>query len=157
MENWKVKLTAGQTLTEEKIQRSIFQEVSLSPQIFVIATMSLNYITKKCTGGYKLKKSQEKINPRMYMADIKVLAKNEKELETMRIYSQYIGMELGIKKYASRIMEKAKRETTDGIELPNQEIIRTLGKKENYLYLGISEADTIKQIEMKGKNTSEQR
>ena len=36
----------------------------------------------------------------MYMDDIKVFAKNEKELEilvqTIRIYSQYIGIELGI-------------------------------------------------------------
>ena len=31
-------------------------------------------------------------------------------------------------------------------------IIRTLGEKETYKYLGILEADTIKQVEMKEKN-----
>ena len=38
------------------------------------------------------------------------------------------------------------------VELPNQVVIRTFGKQETYKYLGISEADTIKQVEMKEKN-----
>ena len=37
------------------------------------------------------------------------------------------------------------------MELPNQDKIRTLGEKETYEYLGILEADTIKQVEMKDK------
>ena len=39
----------------------------------------LNHILRKCTNGYKLSKSQEKINHLMYMDDIKLSAKNEKE------------------------------------------------------------------------------
>ena len=35
------------------------------------------------------------------------------------------------------------------MELPNPEKIKTLGEKETYKCLGILEADTIKQIEMK--------
>ena len=49
---------------------------------------------------------------------------------------------------------------TDGMELPNQEKIRTLGEKETHKYLGILKADTIKHVEMKGmflKNTSGER
>ena len=38
---------------------------------------------------------------------------------------------------------------TEGIELPNQEKIRTLGPKETYKYLEILEVDIIKQTEMK--------
>ena len=41
---------------------------------------------------------------------------------------------------------------TEGKELPNQEKIRMLGEKETYKYLGILEADGIKQSEMKEKN-----
>ena len=37
----------------------------------------------------------------------------------------------------------------EGMELPNQEKIRTFGEKETYKYFGILEADTIKQGEMK--------
>ena len=40
---------------------------------------------------------------------------------------------------------------TDGIELPNHDKIRTLGEEQTYKYLGILEADTIRQVEMKDK------
>ena len=45
-----------------------------------------------------------------------------------------------------------KRRITEGRDQPNQERIRALGEKENYKYLGILEADTIKQVGMKEKN-----
>ena len=58
----------------------------------------------------------------MYMDDIKLFAKNEKELETLiltvRIYSQDIGMEFGIEKCALLVMKSGNRHLTDGIELP---------------------------------------
>ena len=44
-----------------------------------------------------------------------------------------------------------KREITEGIELPDQERIRTLGEKQSYKYLGTLESDSIKQTEMKEK------
>ena len=46
-------------------------------------------------------------------------------------------------------MKSSKRHLADGMELPNQDKIRTLGEKETYKYLSILEADTIKQVEMK--------
>ena len=48
-------------------------------------------------------------------------------------------------------MKSGKRLLTNGIELPNQDKIRTLADNEIYKYLGILEADTIKQVEMKNK------
>ena len=48
-------------------------------------------------------------------------------------------------------MKSGKRHLTDGMELPNQDRMRTLGENEIYKYLGILEADTIKQVEMKDK------
>ena len=92
MKNWRVELTAGgKSLAETKIQRGIFQGDALSPLLFIITMMPLNHILRKCTTGYKLSRSQEKINHLMYMDDIKLFAKNEKELETLihtiRIYS----------------------------------------------------------------------
>ena len=89
------------------------------------------------------------------MGDIKLFAKNEKELETLihavRIYSQDIGMEFGIEKCAMLVMTSGKRHLTDGIEPPNQDKIKTLAENETYKYLGILEADIIKQVEMKDK------
>ena len=62
----------------------------------------LNHILRKCTARYKLSRLQEKINHLMYMDDINLFAKNEKEPETLihavRIYSQGIEMEFGIEK-----------------------------------------------------------
>ena len=117
--------------------------------------MPLNHILTKWTTEYKLSKSQEKINHLMYMDDIKLFAKNEKELETLihavRIYSQDVGMEFSIEKYAILVMKSKKRHQTDGMELPNQEKIRMLREKEIYKYLGILEAETIKQEENKEK------
>ena len=49
-------------------------------------------------------------------------------------------------------MRSGKRHLTDRMELPNQDMIRTLGEKEMYKYLGILEDDTTKQVEMKEKN-----
>ena len=64
-------------------------------------------------------------------------------------------MEFGIERYTMQLMKSGKRCLTDGMELPNQDKIRTLGEKETYKYLGILEADTIKQVEMK-ENTKKE-
>ena len=69
----------------------------------------------------------------------------------MRIYAQNIGMEFSIEKYAMLVMKSRKRHMTEVIEQLNKEKIRTFREKETYKYLGILEADTIKQVEMKEK------
>ena len=91
------------------------------------------------------------------MDDIKLFAKNEKELETLiytvRIYSRDKGMEFGIEKCAMLVMKSGKRQLTDGMELPNKDKIKTLAENGTYKYVGILETDTIKQAEMKEKNS----
>ena len=154
VKTWRVELTAGRKgLAETKIQRGIFQEDALSPLLFIIAMMPLNHILRKCTAGYKLRRSQEMINHLMYMDDIKPFAKTEKELgiliHAVRIYSQDIGREFGIEKCAMHVMKSGKRHMTDGMELPNQDKIRTLRENETYKYLGILEVDAITQVQMK--------
>ena len=62
-----------------------------------------------------------------------------------------IGIEFGIEKCAILVMESGKRHLTGGMELPNQDKIRTLAENKTYKYLGILDADTIKQVEMKDK------
>ena len=58
-------------------------------------------------------------------------------------------MEFGIEKCAILVMKSGKQHLVDGMELPNQDKIRTLGENETYKYLGILEAGNIKQVEMK--------
>ena len=110
--------------------------ISIPLLLFLIVMMPLKHTLKKCTAGYKPNRSHENINHLMYMDDIKLFAKKEKELETLihgvRIYNQNIGMEFGIGKYAMLAMKSGKRHLTDGIELPNHDEIKTLGEKEAY-------------------------
>ena len=83
----------------------------------------------------------------MYMGDIKLYAKNDKELESLiqvvRIYSQDIGIEFGTEKCAILITRSRKRHMTEGIEILNKNKIRTLEEKETYKNLGIVEANII--------------
>ena len=79
MKTWRVELTAGgRSITETKIQSGIFQRDALSPLLFIIAMMPLNHILRKCAAGNKLSRSEEKINHLIYMDDIELFAKNEK-------------------------------------------------------------------------------
>ena len=137
MQTWRVELIAGwKNFADEKIQRGIFQGDALSPLLFVIAMMPLNHILRKCSAGYKLSKSQEKINP---MDDIKLFVKNEKEfgtlIQTVRVYSQDIGIEFGIEKWAMLKMKNGKRRITEGVELLNQKNQNTR-RKRNIRILG---------------------
>ena len=103
METWRMELKAEEkSLREVKIQRGIFHEDPLSPLLFVIVMMTLNHIFRKCTAGYKFSKFKEKINHLIYMDDIKMFAKNGKELERLvqTIYCQDIETEFGIDKCA---------------------------------------------------------
>ena len=139
IETWRVKLTAGgKGLAEVKIQRGIFQGDALLPLLFVIAMVWLNHLLRKCTGGYKLSKLQEKIN---HMDDIKLCKKTKKKWNpnsSCENIQSRTELGYGIEKFATLIMKSGKRYMTEWMELSNQEKIRTLG-----------EADTIKQVEMK--------
>ena len=108
MKTWREELTSRRkSLAEAKIQRGIFPGDALLPLLLVIAMMPL--CNRKGTAGYKLCKSQEKISYLMYMEDIKLFTKNEKEWETLihavGIYSQDIGIEFGIEKCAMLLMK----------------------------------------------------
>ena len=104
MQTWRIELTTGgKSLEEVKIQRGIFQGDALSPLLYVIAMMPVNHIVRICTAGYKLSKSQEKINHLMSM-DIKLFAKNENELETL-IQTENIQL-----RYSHRIWNRKMRQ-----------------------------------------------
>ena len=92
----------------------------------------------------------------MYMDDIKLFTKNKKRTgnsNTHRIYSRDKGMEFGIEKCAMYLMKSGKQQLTDGMVIPNKDKNKTLAANETYKYLGILEADTIEQVEMKKQNS----
>ena len=70
----------GKNFAEAKTQRGIFQGDAQSPFVLIIAMIPLNHILRKYTVGYKLSKPQENA----YMDNIKLFAKKEKELKTLK-------------------------------------------------------------------------
>ena len=78
----------------------------------------------------------------MYMYNIKLFAKNEKEseilIQTITISSRDMGLEFGIEMFCHANNEKRKTTYTEGVELPNQEKIRTLPEKETYVVHSLS-------------------
>ena len=114
MKDWRVELTcANEHLGEVKIKRGIFQGDALSPLLFVIALIPLTSVLKTTKHGYEFAKNGEKINHLLYMDDLKLYAKNEKELDslvqTVRLFSKDIGMDFGIEKCSMLIMKRGKK------------------------------------------------
>ena len=64
-------------------------------------------------------------------------------------------MELGIEKCAKLIMKSEKQQIMEEIGLPNQQKIRPFGEKQNYRYLGLLDADTIRHAKIKEKKSKE--
>ena len=154
MEKWKVTLCSENSeLYEVEIKRDIFQEDSLSPLVFVLAMTPLSLILRKAKAAYEFSESKEKINHILSMDDLKLYSQSEKGLDslvqTVSGLSEDIGMDFGIEKCATLVMEKGKIVKSVGIELPDGKVIKSLQKGESYKYLGILEAG--KYLEEKTK------
>ena len=62
-------------------------------------------------------------------------------VQTVRVFSEDIGMRFGMEKCAMSAMEKGRIVKLVGIELPDSKVIKSLQEGEGYKYLGILEAD----------------
>ena len=154
MKKWKVMLCSGNSeLGEVEIKRGIFQGDSLSLLVFVLALITLSLILSKAKAAYKFSESKEKINHLLFMNDLKLYTQSEKGLDslvqTVRAFSEDIGMEFGIEECAMLVMEKGKIVKSVGTELPNGKVITSLQEGESYKYLGILEADKFLEEKMK--------
>ena len=80
--------------------------------------------------GYEFAKNREKINHLLYMDDLKLYAKSEKELDsliqTVRVFSKDIGMQFGIEKCSTLVLKRGKRIKSDGIKMPDDKVIKSL-------------------------------
>ena len=128
MEKWKVMLCSGNSeLGEVEVKRGIFQGDSLSTLVFVLALIPLSLIIRKAKAAYEFSESKEKINDLLFMDDLKLCSRSEKGLDslvqTVCAFSQDIGMEFGIEKYAMLVMEEGKVAKSVGIELPDGKVI----------------------------------
>ena len=109
--------------------------------MFVLALIPLSLILRKAKVAYEFSETKEKINHLLFRDDLKLYSRSEKRLDsliqTVCVFSEDIGMEFGIEKYAMLAMEKGKIEKSVGIELPDGEFIKSLQEGESWKYLGI--------------------
>ena len=160
MGKWSVMLCAGNSeLGEVDVKRGIFQGDSLSVLVFVLALIPLSLILRKAKAAYEFSGSKEKINDLLCVDDLKLYSRDEKGLDslvqTIRVFSEDIGMEFGIEKCATLVVEKGKIVKSVGIELPDGKVIKSLQEVESCKYLGILEEDKFLGQEMKLKVSKE--
>ena len=156
MKAWRVDLTCNnQSLGGVDIKRGIFQGDSLSPLLFLLCLIPLTVILHKSESAYQFSSNKEKINHLLFMDDLKLYAKNEKGLEslvqTVRIFSDDIGMKFGMDKCAILVLKRGKITKFDGISLPDGRVMKALIEGAGYKYLGILQADQIRYTQMKEK------
>ena len=120
--------------------------------MFVLALILLSLILRKAKAAYEFSESKEKINHLLFMDDLKLYSRSEKGLDslvqTVHVFSEDIGMEFGIEKCATLVMEKGKIVKSVGIELPDGRVMKSLQEGESYKYLGILEADKFLEDEV---------
>ena len=72
----------------------------MSPILFILSLIPLTYLLNGNKFGFKIEK--EIINHLLYMDDLKLYGKNDKEIDalvdTVRIFSEYINMSFGLEK-----------------------------------------------------------
>ena len=72
-------------------------------------------------------------------------------IQTVRIFSEDIGMQFGIDKRAMLVMKKGQINNSDGIQLYNDKVIMSLEDEVSYKYFGVLEADKVMVNDMKDK------
>ena len=152
MKGWNVGLmSCGEFLGKVDIRRGIFQGDGLSPLLFVICMRRLTEILRKVPMGYTLK-CGEKLNHLLFMDDLKIYGKNEREVNalvsTIELFSTDIGMEFGTKKCGTLVLKRGKVVKSDVLELRSGEQIKKV-EEGGYKYLGITDFDKIKESTMK--------
>ena len=158
MSKWQTRLLFGHsngTLKSHpiKIKRGVFQRDSLSPLLFCLALLRLS--NELNNTGYRYKIFARTINLLFHMDDLKLFAKNLEYLEgllnTVKEFSNDIGMEFGLDKCAKKSFVRAKLQKTSSINLDIDTAIRDLDPEETYKYLGVNEGNGINHASMKEK------
>lgn len=140
------------------IKTGIYQGDSLSPLLFCLALFPLSSLLNQSNTGYQCKKEDLKVNHLLYVDDLKLLAKNDKELEKqleiVKSFSDDIKMEFGLEKCAKTTFIKGKLSKSKNVSLPDVEI-RSLEHHETYKYLGVEENEGQQHKLMKTNLTKE--
>src|SRR6266550_4391650 len=166
MKNWKLQMTAygDQKIVKTdpiEVKCGIFQGDSLSPLLFCLGLNPLSEVLQEDKqNGYQAKGGQF-INHLLYMDDIKIYAKNEKNLDQLlrkvEVITKDVGMQFGLDKCKTIHLRRGKPQRTQGKGhiLLSGEIMEELKPNQEYKYLGIEESGTINHKELKKTLTEE--
>lgn len=158
MMHWQTTLSANSNkIADIKIKCGIYQGDALSPLLFCIALNPLSELLDNSEYGYKFS-SGTKINHLLYMDDIKLYAKNQRDIDSLihltRVFSNDIGMTFGLEKCGRLIISRGKVQQTSGVSMPQGRIDDIA---ETYKYLGIMQSFRNQDEEMRSKATTEYR
>ena len=79
MESSQLELISGEkNMRNGNIRRRIFHDDSLSPLLLVARLLPLTYILRDAAPGYYFGSSEQKVNHRLFMDDLKIYVNNEK-------------------------------------------------------------------------------
>ena len=158
MKSWQTLLVLDQEMVGFVIIKcGIFQGDSLSPLLFILCLIPLSHLLNESVFGFKIGK--EIINHLLYMDDLKLYGKNDKEIDsltnTVRIFSQDINMQFGFDKCAKVTINKGKLVEGKAVALPDGNEIKNLELEEQYKYLGLLESNEFEYKEIKTKAMTE--
>jgi hypothetical protein len=138
-----------------KIECGIFQGDSLSPLLFCICLIPLTEQLNTLNTGYEEHTTKTKISHLLYMDDLKLIAKSEEELQreiqTVKIFSDNIHMEFGLKKCAKHTLKRGKLISSQSLVIDNNREIQELEQGKMYKYLATEESEGIQHQQMKDR------
>ena len=125
----------------------------------MLTLIALSLILRKVKAGYDLGRDMSVVDHLLFMDDLKLYRNYERQPDTLinsvRIFSRDIRMGFGISKCAVVVMKKGKYTQSDGIRFPDQQKICEVHVGKGYKYLGVLEADGMKDELMKEAITKE--
>ena len=126
-ETWRTELIAcNENLGKVEIRRGIFQGDSFSLLLFVVVLIPLSVFLNEAGLGYVASRNQ-KLNDLLFMDDLN-LYESERKLDsliqTVRIFSDNVGMVFGLDKCRVLVLKRGKMVRTEGIELLDGKRVR---------------------------------
>ncbi|XP_050561144.1 uncharacterized protein LOC126912570 [Spodoptera frugiperda] len=167
MPHWKTTLLINTTnnniITRQiSIKKGIYQGDSLSPLWFCLALNPLSHLLQRCHAGYCLKHNSEEtiVSHLVYMDDIKLYAKSEKEMKNLiditATFSKDINMEFGLDKCKTLHIIRGKIRPGDYV-VNDRDTITAMEQTDLYKYLGYTQLKGLDHVKIKNTLTAEYR
>jgi hypothetical protein len=138
-----------------KVQCGIFPWDLLSPLLFCICLLPLTEKLNNLNTGYEEHTTKAKISHLLYMDDLKLIAKSEeefqKQIQTVKNFSDDIHMEFGLDKCAKITFKRGKLTHSQNLMIDINREIQELEQEKTYKYLGIEKGVGIQHQQMKEK------